>query len=77
MIYVELARDLESDTDVTISVTCRISYNTNATDSDLDVDFTILEVEELEYKEGNNVPHARDLASDCDVTISVTCSYFV
>ena len=32
-IYVELTRDLESDCDVTISVTCRISIDTNATDS--------------------------------------------
>ena len=31
--YVEITRDLESDCDVTISVTCRISSNTNATDS--------------------------------------------
>ena len=33
MISVELARDLESDTDVTIFVTCRISSDINATDS--------------------------------------------
>ena len=32
-IYVELTRDLESDCAVTISVTCRISSNTDATDS--------------------------------------------
>ena len=32
-IYAELTRDLESDCDVTISVTCRISSNTDATDS--------------------------------------------
>ena len=31
-IYVELARDLKSDCDVTIPVTCRISSNTDATD---------------------------------------------
>ena len=39
----------------------------------LGVNFTIFEVEELENKEGNDVPLARDLANDCDVTISVTC----
>ena len=33
-------------------------------------------VEELENKEGNDVPLARDLASDCDVRISVTMFYF-
>ena len=32
-IYVELVRDLESDCDVTISVTCRISSNKNDTRS--------------------------------------------
>ena len=32
-INVELTRDLESYRDVTISMTCRISTNTNATDS--------------------------------------------
>ena len=36
-------------------------------------DFTIFEVKELINKEGNDVPFARDLANDCDVTISVTC----
>ena len=39
----------------------------------LGVDFIIFEVEELENKERNDVPLASDLASDCDVTISVTC----
>ena len=33
IIYVELVRDLESDCDVTISVTCRIYSNTNDTRS--------------------------------------------
>ena len=33
----------------------------------------MFEVEELEYKEGNDILLARDLASDCDVTISMTC----
>ena len=73
---VPIARDSESDTEVTISVTCRISSNTNATILILH-DFTILEVEELEYKEGDDDSLARDLASDCYVTISVTLSYFV
>ena len=41
-LYVELARDLESDCDVTIPVTCRISSNT---DSILPgVDSTVFEV---------------------------------
>ena len=61
MIYEELARDLESDTEVTISVTCRISSNTRL---DLGVDFTILEVKKHPKKEGNDVPLVRDLASD-------------
>ena len=38
--------------------------------------FYIFEVEELENKERNDVPLARDLASDCDVTISVTAFVF-
>ena len=42
------ARDLESDTEVMISVTCRISSNTNATNSILMPIFAIFEVEELE-----------------------------
>ena len=33
MIHEEFPRDLESDTEVTISVICRISSNTNATNS--------------------------------------------
>ena len=33
MIYEELARDLESDNEVTIFVTCHMSSNTNATNS--------------------------------------------
>ena len=33
IIHVELTRDLESDCGVTISVTCHIYSNTNATDS--------------------------------------------
>ena len=36
----------------------------------------MMKVEELENKEGNDVPLTRDLASDCDVTISVTMFYF-
>ena len=36
------------------------------------VDFTLFEVEELENKEINDVQLARDLESDCDVTISQT-----
>ena len=40
-------RDLESDCDVTISVTCRIYSTTNDT-IDIGVDFTIFEAEELE-----------------------------
>ena len=47
-IYAELTRDLDSDCDVTISVTFRISSNTDATDRDPGVDFTIFEAEELE-----------------------------
>ena len=58
-------RDLESDCDVTIPVTCRISSNTDATDSILHgVDSTVFEVGELKYEEGNDVPLARDLAKD-------------
>ena len=50
-LYVELARDLESDCDVTIPVTCRISSNTDATDSILPgVDSTVFEVGELKYE---------------------------
>ena len=64
-LYVELARDLESDCDVTIPVTCRISSNTDATDSILHVvDSTLFEVGELKYEEGNDVPLASDLAKD-------------
>ena len=74
---VPLARDLESDTEVTISVTCRMSSNKKCYKLDLDADFTIFEVDELKYKKGDDVPLARDLASDCDVTIPVTLSYFV
>ena len=69
---VPFARDLASDCDVTITVTCRISSNTNATDSILVSILTIFEVEELENKKGNDVPLAPDLESDCDVTLSVT-----
>ena len=50
-IYVELTIDLESDCDVTISVTCRISTNTKCYRLDLGVDFTIFEVEELDNDE--------------------------
>ena len=54
-------------------MTFLISSNTKATCRfNLGVDFTIFKVKELENKEGNDVPLARDLASDCDVTISVT-----
>ena len=50
-LYVELARDLERYCDVTISVTCRISSNTDATDSILPgVDSTVFEVGELKYE---------------------------
>ena len=38
----------------------------------LGVDLTVFEVEELENKDKNDVPLARELASDCDITISVT-----
>ena len=59
-IYVELARVLENDYDVTISVTCRISSNTDAKDSILHgVDSTVFEVGELKYKKGNDVPLIR------------------
>ena len=76
--YVELARDLESDCDVTIPVTCRIPSNTDATYSILyDVDSTVFDVGELKYKEGNDVPLARDLAKDwrhdfCDPVLSIS-----
>ena len=44
--------DLDSDCDVTIPVTCRISSNTDATDSILHgVDSTVFEVGELKYKD--------------------------
>ena len=69
----ELARDLESDCDVTISVTFRISSNTDATDLIL---VSILPysrpIAELENNKIIYVELARDLESDCDVTISVT-----
>ena len=46
-------------------MTCRISSNTDATDSILHgVDSTVFEVGELKYKEGNDVPLVRDLAKD-------------
>ena len=72
-IYVELARDLESDCNVTISLTCRISSKTNDTiEIDFGVDFTIFEADKLENDEIIYVELARDLESDCGVTISVT-----
>ena len=60
-----------------IFVTFRISANTIATDSILhSVDVAIFEVKELENKEGNDVSLARDLESNCDITIFVTCCIF-
>ena len=75
-IYVELTRDLESDCDVTISVTCRIYSTTNDTISifDIGVDFTIFKAKELENDKIIYVYLVRDLESDCDVTNLVTCS---
>ena len=49
-------------------------FNTNDTIKiDLGVDFTIFEVGELENEEVVDVELARDLESNCDVTLSVTC----
>ena len=47
-IYVELTRDLESDCDVTISVTCRIYSTTNDTISILVYILPLFKAEELE-----------------------------
>ena len=56
-------------------MTCRISSNTNNTYKiDLGVDFTIFEVGKLENEEIIYVELVRDLESNSDVTISVTCS---
>ena len=68
----ELARDLESDCDVTISVTCRISLIQMTQKIDHGVDFTIFKVKELKNDKSIYVELARDLESDCGVTISVT-----
>ena len=65
-------RDLESDCDVTIPMSCRIYSNTNDTRSIL--------VSILPYSRQRNskmiefiyVELVRDLESDCDVTIYVT-----
>jgi hypothetical protein len=68
--------------DVTLNVTLRLlstvpylwwnkCYRLN-----LGVDFTIFEAEELENDEIIHVELVRDLESDCDVTISVTCRIY-
>ena len=54
-------------------MTCRISSNTDAADSILVSIFTIFEAEELKNDKSIYAKHTRDLESDCDVTISVTC----
>ena len=61
-IYVELTRDLISECDITISVTCRSYSNANDTIIDVGVNFTIFEVDELEMRKEMT-----------DVTMSVTC----
>ena len=53
-------------------MTCRISSNTDCYRLDLGFDFTIFEAEELENYETIYAELTRDLASECDVTISVT-----
>ena len=65
--------DLESDCDVTISMTCRIPSTKNDTRSILVVDFTIFEAEELENNEMIHEELARDLESDTEFRISLTC----
>ena len=75
-IYAELTRDLDSDCDFTISVIFRISFSANDTELMLVLIFTIFEFEELKSDETIYVELKRDLASDCDVTISVTCRIY-
>ena len=58
------------------SVIFRISGNTNDTDIDIGVDFTIFEAEEPKNDKSIFVELTRDLESDCDVTISVTCRIY-
>ena len=77
-IYAELTRDLASECDVTISVTYVVVILMQMTQYRyIDVDSTIFEAEEIKNDETIYVELARDLESDCDVTIPVTCRYFV
>ena len=71
-IYIELTRDLESDYDVTISVTCRIYSNTNDTISIL---VSILHIRGWGTRKWWDYLCRTSvyLESDYDVTISVTC----
>ena len=62
--YVELARDLESNCDVTIFVTCFISSDKCDTDTILVSVFTIFEAEELENNDIIHVELMRELDSD-------------
>ena len=72
-IHVELVRDLESDCDVTISVTCRISSNINDTRWILVSILPYFEAEEPKNYEMIYEELPRDSESDTEVTISVTC----
>ena len=69
--YAELTRDLDSD--VTIFVTFRISFNANDTGLMLVLIITIFKFEKLKSDETIYVKLMRDLVSECDVTNSVTC----
>ena len=74
-IFAELTRDLDSDCDVTISVTFR-SFSQckwHGVDAVLVLIITIFEFEEHKSDETIHVELNRDLVSECDVTISVTC----
>ena len=64
---------IDSDCDVTISVTFRISFHANDTGLMLVLIITIFEFEELKNDETIYVELARDLVSECDVKISMTC----
>ena len=75
-IFVELTRDLESDCDVTISVTCHIFFYYTWHVIDIGIDFTIFETEKLKNDKRIYIELTRDLKSDCDVTISVTFRIF-
>ena len=63
----------ESDYDVTISMTFRISFNANDTGLMLVLIITIFEFKELKSDKTIYVELVRDLAKECDFTISVTC----